>query len=596
MKKLGLFSLMLLFLFSACRKDVNNVNPTTTTPDPNIISEWTQDIVNVNGSVTGFVVDENNEPMPGVAIKLANNTTTTDAFGHFFYNDITLNSAGTYLTAETDGFFKGSRRFFPKENAESFVKIQLMEKSFDQTLDAQTGGTINIGTNAITTVDFTGNSFVLPNGDTYTGTVHVAAKYLNPLEDATFEQMPGNLQGVNNLVTEVVLSTYGMIAVELEGDAGEKLNVTADNSAQMTMPVPDVLLANAPAEIPLWSFDEEVGMWVEESVATLTNGAYVGKLPHFSFWNCDAPFPLIELDFQLVGDNGTVLDNYKVQIEFNTSNAWGSVGYGISDSNGNVSGKVPANEELTIRVYSECGDVLFETNVGPFADDTSLGQLTVSTVNLSMTTFNGTLLDCNGDLLNDGIVVVSEGGIDYYHYPSSATFSYSRLTCGQAALSVKGINITDLVESDAVAATHGIVNDLGNISVCGNQLQNYLSITFDGVTAVFTDMGYESWNQGGQASTYMFNQDSLQSDFIGIGFNGDTVGDYSTDNFIEGIFSNTHGWNMQGNNPSGVAFTTFEVTEYGPNIIGTFSGEVINTDNAGNTTVGFCSGEFNLTQ
>ena len=161
--------------------------------------------------------------MPDVSIKLGNNNTTTDAFGHFFYNDITLNSAGTYLTADMDGFFEGSRRFFPKENTESYVKIQLLEKLFDQTLDSQTGGTINIGTNVITTVDFSGNSFVLPNGDTYNGTVHVAAKYLNPLSDETFEQMPGNLQGVNSLATEVVLSTYGMIAVELEGDAGEKI-------------------------------------------------------------------------------------------------------------------------------------------------------------------------------------------------------------------------------------------------------------------------------------------------------------------------------------------------------------------------------------
>jgi len=268
---------MLLFLFSACRKDVNNVNPNTTTPDPTIINDWTQDIVNVNGSVTGLVVNEDNEPMPGVSIKLNNNTTTTDAFGHFFYKEITLNSAGTYLTAESDGFFKGSRRFFPKENAESYVKIQLMEKSFDQTLDAQTGGTINIGTNVITTVEFTGNGFILPNGDTYTGTVHVAAKYLNPLEDATFEQMPGNLQGVNSAFTEVVLSTYGMMAVELEGDAGEKLNIKSENAALMTMPVPDALLANAPSTIPLWSFDEEVGMWMEESSADLVNGAYVGS-------------------------------------------------------------------------------------------------------------------------------------------------------------------------------------------------------------------------------------------------------------------------------------------------------------------------------
>jgi len=285
----------------------------------------------------------------------------------------------------------------------------------------------------------------------------------------------------------------------------------------------------------------------------------------------------------------------EVRIEFNSGNPWGNIGYGISDSNGDVYGKVPANEPLSIRVYSECGDVLFETNVGPFATDTSLGTLTVPTVGLAITTFNGTLLDCNGNLLDDGIVVISEGDVNYYHYLSSATFSYSRITCGQSALSVKGINVTDLVESSEVSATHGIVNELGNISVCGQQLQNYISITFDGNTAVFLNAHYDSWNQGGQSSTNLYSQDSINiDDVLYISFAGVTPGDYSTSNFFEVIRYTAYDWDLSPNNPVGNGgFTSFEVTEYGPNLIGTFSGELTNTVTG---VTANCTGEFNLTQ
>ena len=119
---------------------------------------------------------------------------------------------------------------------------------------SQTGGTIAISTDV--TVDFIGGGFFLSNGDAYNGTVHVAAKYLDPTIPATFDQMPGNLQGVNNAAEEVVLNTYGMIAVELQGDNGEPLNINADNPATIKVGVPNTVLGNAPAEIPLWFFDE----------------------------------------------------------------------------------------------------------------------------------------------------------------------------------------------------------------------------------------------------------------------------------------------------------------------------------------------------
>ena len=41
--------------------------------------------------------------------------------------------------------------------------------------------------------------------------------------------------------------------------------------------------------MPLWYFDEQKGMWVEEGVATKQGNQYVGTVNHFTDWNCDIP-------------------------------------------------------------------------------------------------------------------------------------------------------------------------------------------------------------------------------------------------------------------------------------------------------------------
>jgi ABC-type sulfate transport system permease subunit len=101
--------------------------------------------------------------------------------------------------------------------------------------------------------------------------------------------MPGNLTGITINNEQKILQTYGMIAVEMEGSSGEALNIAGSKQATISFPIPSAMLANAPATIPLWHFDETIGVWKEEGTATKQGNAYVGVVTHFSFWNCDVP-------------------------------------------------------------------------------------------------------------------------------------------------------------------------------------------------------------------------------------------------------------------------------------------------------------------
>src|SRR5262249_46667295 len=153
------------------------------------------------------------------------------------------------------------------------------------TVSGSGGGTVTVqgGGNVV----FAGNSFVNTAGNSaYTGTVSVSTYFLNPTASNFTDIMPGTLRGISANNEETGLQSFGMMAVELTGAGGEKLQLGANKTATLTFPIPAGLQASAPATIPLWSFNDTTGLWKEEGFATKQGTNYVGSVSHFSFWNC----------------------------------------------------------------------------------------------------------------------------------------------------------------------------------------------------------------------------------------------------------------------------------------------------------------------
>ncbi len=579
MKYTGILSLLVLLILSSCRKDIDDTTTTTDPYVPPVIEGYEPAVENVTGSVIGFVADENDDPVIGAAVRMGDMVLTTDDFGHFFVTDNVMNKKGTFVMVEKEGYFEGSRRFFPRENGVSRIKVELLTKVFDQSFEAAIGETIEIEGGAAVT--FKENSIRDANGNAYTGTVNVASKWLDPTARATFDQMPGNLQGVNAESKEVVLSTYGMVAVELEGENGEALNIAEGSTATLTMPVPESILASAPAEIPLWSFNDNYGIWAQEGSAMLQGNMYVGEVSHFSFWNCDYPGELVEFDATLVNAEEVGVANISVGLSILDGS---SCGFGYSDGYGVVSGLIPAGEVLLMEVYGPCGNVVHTENIGPFAENTSLGNITVSL--LEDITVTGSL-ECNGTVVEEGVLMVVQNDYISYHYVSASTFEFIVVNCeATTELSITGINAANFTQSNTQTVTVSDNLDLGAIAVCEAELDNYIKLIVDGEEMVYPFASGDSNSSG--LSTYIYTQDSLQSAYIGFGFDGEDVGDYSNANAIEVIYDEGQGWNIYGN------FTTFEVTEYGEvgeQIRGTFSGTMENNWNQQTTTVQL-EGEF----
>lgn len=578
-----------MLLLTACRKDTDNVTITEDVPTPPVITAWQPLIENINGDLTGQVYDENKLPVSNAAVKINGQTTTTSEDGIFHFSNIQMNSKGAYVTVEKAGYFLGSRRFFPKAEKNSNVKIQMLEMGQGATLTATIGGTVT--TNGGATVTFPANAIVTQDGAVYEGDFKVHSKWLDPSDANMLAQMPGNLQAITTNSQEAVLMTLGMMTVELRDLVGTELKVAEGKKATLNFPVPVELQANAPANIPLWSFNEEYGMWVEEGSAILENGVYVGEVAHFSFWNCDWPFTdFVNFEVTFQDQNGNPLVNHSVKLTLEESYG---CSYGVTDENGYVAGLVPADEPLHMEILSaQLCDVLYEDEVGSFSEDTDLGVITVEVDYSTNTVVSGTVVDCNGDGVGNSLIVIRRDGgvISNVQTSEDGTFNVVIDICASNGnLDLYAVNLEDFLQSEIIELTVGEENSIGNIATCDQALESgYISITIDNQTRLFGNAIASV--SGGNT---VISSEEIAGSFCSISCLGIDVGTYvaSEDEHTPlGIFSPDANWSyfsLEGNPVT----STFTFTEYGENIIGTFSSMVRDTLNEQDIPV---TGSFNI--
>ena len=328
-------------------------------------------------------------------------STTTDNYGVFLLHGVVAYEGQAYVTVEKAGYFTGSRSFVPGENADgaiSHTHITLLAKNPAGTIASESGGAVQLEG---VTISFTPNAFV-QNGQPFNGPVNVALNHIDPTSDDLHEQMPGMLMGVMDEQPQI-LHSFGMAGVQLTDSAGTAVQLAPGSTATVRFPVMVTQQADAPATIPLWWFDEDLGYWVEEGEAQRVGNEYVGQVSHFSWWNCDVPTNFVLL-------KGTVIDQVTgllltgAQVRLISAN----MGTGVAYTNdlGEFSGQVPIGQVLTLQVWLPCGPsgslvLVHEEPVGPFMAETAMMVL-VSVPDASLVM--GNVLDCSSVPVAQGYV------------------------------------------------------------------------------------------------------------------------------------------------------------------------------------------------
>ncbi len=408
----------------------------------------------VTGSVAGRVTDLNNVPISNAPVTAGTVATTTDANGQFTIKNAQLDKDAGFVKVTMAGYFNGSRTFLTSTNAANNVKIQLIPKIVSGSFTTGLGGNVNVSGGG--TVNFLANSVVNATTNVaYAGSVSVSTFYLNPADPNFNEFMPGDLRGINTSNQQSILKVFGMASIEMDDASGEKLQLATGKTATISLPIPSAMQANAPATLPLWYFDETKGLWKQEGSATKQGINYVGTVAHFSFWASGQLEQSIKLDAMFKDSSGMPFSNNLVTI---TSLKYGATN-GYTDSSGTVSGLVPSNDSLVMKVFNQ-NEEIYSQAVGPFVADTNLGIITIEITAVSDSQY----------------IKVTLSGVDYLWAPADSITGARIDTSGSNFMVITG----GMQESGFFSPQKSIsLWFLSNDTAPGNYPVNTLSITLD---------------------------------------------------------------------------------------------------------------------
>ena len=451
-------------MFNSCRQDEDFI-----VNDP-------QGPTNVT-DVVGRVVGENGESLSGVTLNIAAQTTSSDENGFFSFQNINLGESNVIVADRLDRFEVSKVIANPKDRNE--VTIQLLEKEFIGTINTDAGGTVTFDG---VEVEFPAFAFAL-DGTVFGGeNVAIFAKKLNPENLSDISAIPGDLSAINANNENVQLASYSMITLEMESTQGIKLDLAENKQATISFPIDDNLLSNAPSTIPLWHYDIENAKWMEEGQAELKNESYVGSVSHFSWWNCDAPFPVVELNVTIVDTNNKPIPSALVYIKVVGS---GLTSFAYTDQDGFITGKVPKDEalQLTVASHFECLDFNLSIDINPLSEDTTLPDIQSNIQTSSTNLLTANFEDCEQNALENVYAYILTDEDSWIAYANEdGSFSYPVPVCldGFKLVVYDFENNTKSITyeyPDGIDAN----TEIGTIMVCEENI-TFINVNIDGLT------------------------------------------------------------------------------------------------------------------
>ncbi|MFK7905673.1 MAG: hypothetical protein AB8B69_11135, partial [Chitinophagales bacterium] len=396
-----LFFISITLVFNSCLKEQDILQESKPVADNNQLLTPTSDEELIRTNIFGSVVHEFNFPARNANVLLKTATgwkpTQTDDEGNFRYFNVLVERKGAFLKVSGSSFWANSldvfRRINVTSNSYNYTKIKLLERKYFGKVSSTEGGTIE-NEESPAKIHLAPNSVRLQNGGNYTGEIQVFMSWVDPTSEDLTEQMIGDLSGIDALGNEVVLGTFGMLTIELWGENYESIQLKEGSPATLYFPVPAEIQAQAPAEIPLWSYDETLGTWIEEGSATLQDGFYVGKVEHFSSWNVDWKGERISVSgevFTRIEDQDYPLPYLQIYVDVEGIQQAGGF---LDDSGAFEFYNFPANKAFTLTILDACGGTLWQEELGPYANNTELETIVVQSPDVNFVAISGSGIDC----------------------------------------------------------------------------------------------------------------------------------------------------------------------------------------------------------
>jgi hypothetical protein len=326
-------------MFASCKKDKGGQDPEP--PEP---PETPVDVVMQNTTLSGTVYDTEGNPLSGVRVTTGSLDATTGADGRFTFDRAGTVNSRAVIKFRKDGYFTLTRSGVKAD--EMTVNAVLRRKgngnsSSRASFSAGEAKTLSAGGMQ---AEIPASALVRADGSDYSGNVNADMLYLDPNDPDFDAAMPGgDLAGIRTNNSEAQLLSYGMAEISLADDAGNPLQLKDGTGSQLTFPIPEGMENNPPSAIPLWYFDEQRGVWIEEGVATLQGNVYKGTVSHFSWHNLDVPADRVTVKGKVTDCENNPVSYVKVTVDQTAA---------VTDSKGGYSVFVPSNTPVTVTVKS----------------------------------------------------------------------------------------------------------------------------------------------------------------------------------------------------------------------------------------------------
>lgn len=226
------------------------------------------------------------------------------------------------VIVHADGYFSTSTRvYMVEQKKEAFVVSMVsvanppegVKTVVDESISVKASGEVRDSVEIQTEIAGAGGSakIIVPkdiiikdkDGNLLTGALTATVGYFSHMDESAMEAFPGGMiANVDNNGTqeEVSFISAGFVAIEITNRRGDKAKTFENGALDLTVEIPTTTInpetgvSLQPGEIiPLWSYDEETGIWSSEGEGTVTGPNVNGmleietKLVHLSYWNWD---------------------------------------------------------------------------------------------------------------------------------------------------------------------------------------------------------------------------------------------------------------------------------------------------------------------
>jgi uncharacterized protein (TIGR02145 family) len=319
------------------------------------------------------------------------------------------------------------------------------------------------------------------------------------------DQMPGDLLGALN-DSMSILRSFGMMSVELRDANMNELQLATGVSATLTFNIPTALQAEAPATIDWWSFDEDQGLWMHEGVAQKQGTQYIGQASHFSWWNLDVPNTFNNMTLTVVSSKGDLVSGAKVEL---VSPTMGKITR-YTNANGVISGRVPKNQDLELRIYLICSVTndwtLATTGTINSLDEPIVQSFQAELFNYEFYPISGTVVNCQNQPVASGYVKM---GSQVYLTNETGQFTIQTCAVGEYVIRAFDTSSPDSIKASALdtvqVGTDGI--NIGELQACLDIFGTVADIEGNVYTTVL--IGGQQWMAENLRSSTYANGDPI---------------------------------------------------------------------------------------